>query len=135
MDKLKHYTLKAMFYNLPKQVREVMLEEFGSSCTDQESKEETLLSDHRAQRFILDQYSTIGLLFYMKNVTDNRIDERIYNEKFPFDIDDKLNLNWYEFFLSGTDIEPVDITENGWNWLTALSSFSQSSTHKETENK
>lgn len=132
MDKLKHYTLKAMFYNLPKQVREAMLEEFGSSCTDQE---ETLLNDHRAQRFILDQYSAIGLWFYMKNVTDNRIDERIYNEKFPFDLDDKLNLNWDEFFLSGTDIEPVDITENGWNWLTALSSFSQSSTYKETENK
>ena len=132
MDKLKHYTLKAMFYNLPKKVREAMLEEFGSSCTDQK---ETLLSDHRAQRFILDQYSTIGLLFYMKNVTDNRIDERIYNEEFPFDLDDKLNLNWDEFFLSGTDIEPVDITENGWNWLTALSSFRHSSTYKETENK
>lgn len=132
MDKLKHYTLKAMFYNLPKQVRKAMLEEFCSSCTDQE---ETLLNDHRAQRFILDQYSTIGLLFYMKNVTDNRIDERIYNEEFPFDIDDKLNLNWDEFFLSGTDIEPVDITENGWNWLTALSSFRHSSTYKETENK
>ena len=28
MDKLKHYTLKAMFYNLPKQVRKAMLEEF-----------------------------------------------------------------------------------------------------------
>ena len=111
MDKLKHYTLKAMFYHLPKQVREVMLEEFGSSCTDQK---ETLLSDHRAQRFILDQYSTIGLLFYMKNVTDNRIDERIYNEEFPFDLDDKLKLNWDEFFLSGTDIEPVDITEKEW---------------------
>ena len=132
MDKLKHYTLKAMFYNLPKQVREAMLEEFGSSCTDQE---ETMLSDHRAQRFILDQYSTIGLLFYMKNVTDNRIDERIYNEEFPFDLDDKLKLNWDEFFLSGTDIEPVDITENGWNWLTALLTFRHSSTYKETEKK
>lgn len=107
MDKLKHYTLKAMFYHLPKQVREVMLEEFGLPCTDQESKEETLLNDHRAQRFILDQYTAEGLLFYMKNVTDNRIDERIYNEKFPFDLDDKLNLNWYELFLNGTDIKPV----------------------------
>lgn len=132
MDKLKYYTLKAMFHNLPKQVRTAMLEEFGSSCTDQEG---TLLNDHRAQRFILDQYSTIGLLFYMKNVTDNRIDERIYNEEFPFDLDDKLKLNWDEFFLGGTDIEPVDITENGWNWLTALLTFSHSSTYKETKNK
>lgn len=114
MDKLKHYTLKAMFYHLPKQVREVMLEEFGLPCTDQESKEETLLSDHRAQRFILDQYSAIGQWFYMKNVTDNRIDERIYNEKFPWDYDDELKLDWKEFFLNGTDIEPVDITEKEW---------------------
>ena len=132
MDKLKHYTLKAMFYNLPKQVRKAMLEEFGSSCTDQE---ETLLNDHRAQRFIIDQYSTIGLLFYMKQVTDCRMDERIYYKGFPWDYDDELKLDWKEFFLRGTDIEPVDITENGWNWLTALSSFRHSSTYKETENK
>ena len=135
MDKLKHYTLKAMFYHLPKQVREVMLEEFGSSCTDQESKEETLLSDHRAQRFILDQYTADGLLFYMKQVTDCRMDELIYYDEFPWDYDDELKLDWKEFFLSGTDIEPVDITENGWNWITALSSFRHSSTYKETEKK
>lgn len=114
MDKLKHYTLKAMFYHLPKQVREVMLEEFGSSCTDQESKEETLLNDHRAQRFILDQYTAEVLLFYMKLVTDCRIDERIYCKEFPWDYDDELKLDWKEFFLSGTDIEPVDITEKEW---------------------
>lgn len=111
MDKLKHYTLKAMFYHLPKQVREVMLEEFGSSCTDQE---ETLLNDHRAQRFILDLYTSEGLLFYMKQVTDCRMDERIYYKEFPWDYDDELKLDWKEFFLNGTDIEPVDITEKEW---------------------
>ena len=111
MDKLKHYTLKAMFYHLPKQVREVMLEEFGSSCTDQE---ETLLNDHRAQRFILDQYTADGLLFYMKQVTDCRMDELIYYDEFPWNYDDELKLDWKEFFLSGTDIEPVDITEKEW---------------------
>ena len=111
MDKLKHYTLKAMFYHLPKQVREVMLEEFGSSCTDQE---ETLLNDRRAQMFILDLYTSEGLLFYMKQVTDCRMDERIYYKEFPWDYDDELKLDWKEFFLNGTDIEPVDITEKEW---------------------
>ena len=114
MDKLKHYTLKAMFYHLPKQVREVMLEEFGSSCTGQEKIEETLLNYHRVQRFILESYTAEGLLFYMKQVTDCRMDERIYYKGFPWDYDDELKLDWKEFFLRGTDIEPVDITEKEW---------------------
>lgn len=114
MDKLKYYTLKAMFYDLSEQVRKVMLEEWGSPCTDQDSREETLLNNNRAQWFILNSYTTQGLLRYMKQVTDGRIDERIYNEEFPWDYDDDLKLNWDEFFLSGTDIEPVDITDNDW---------------------
>lgn len=113
MDKLKYYTLKAMFYDLSEQVRKSMFE-WDLPCTDQDSREETMLNDYRAQRFILDHYTAEGLLFYMKQVTDCRMDERIYYEEFPWDYDDELKLNWDEFFLSGTDIEPVDITENDW---------------------
>lgn len=134
MDKLKYYTLKAMFHNLPKQVRTAMFE-WDLPCTDQDSREETLLNDYRAQRFILDYYTAEGLLFYMKQVTDCRMDERIYYEEFPWGYDNQLKLNWDEFFLGGTDIEPVDITENGWNWMTSLLTFSHSSTYKETKNK
>lgn len=116
MDKLKYYTLKAMFYRLPKKVKDAMCEWETPCATNDcdDNKEESLLNDLRAQRFILDHYTNEGLLFYMQQVAELHIDEQIYKKKFPFDYDGRLEVNWSEFFLGGTDVEPVDITEKEW---------------------